>query len=397
MVKRDLSAHARALARRYPVVAVTGPRQSGKTTFCRAEFSAHPYVSLEAPDERRFALEDPRGFLARFPEGAVLDEVQRAPELVSYLQGIVDERPKNGRWILTGSQHFVLTRALSQSLAGRVALLELFPPTLAELRRFPAPPEGLFETLFAGAYPRIHDQRLPPAEWLANYVATYVERDVREILNVGDLVAFQTFLRQAAGRSGQLLNLSNLGVDAGVSHHTARSWLSVLETSYLAFRVPPFARSLRRRLVKTPKLYFVDSGLLCHLLGLRGPSEIVTHPLRGAIFESWVVAEVKKTLANLGERASLAFYRDQPGTEVDLVLERARRLLAVEIKSGQTIASSFFDGFGPFERALAGRSTRRKEELSRLVVYGGERGQRRSDVRVLAWRELAGFDWQDWS
>lgn len=396
MVARDLAAHARALARRYPVLAVTGPRQSGKTTFCRAEFAAHEYVSLEAPDERRFAREDPRGFLARFPEGAVLDEVQRAPDLVSYLQGMVDERPKNGRWILTGSQHFVLSRALAQSLAGRVALLELFPPTLAELGRFPAPPKDLFEALFAGAYPRIHDQRLPPAEWLANYVATYVERDVREILNVGDLVAFQTFLGQAAGRSGQLLNLSNLGVDSGVSHHTAKSWLSVLETSYLVFRVPPFARNLRKRLIKAEKLHFVDSGLLCHLLGIRAPSELVTHPLRGAIFESWVVSEAKKSLANQGQRAQFAFYRDQRGTEIDLVLEHARALLAVEIKSGQTVASSFFEGFAAFEEALNGGKPKQKKGLSRLVVFGGEHGQRRSDARVLAWRELAGFDWQEW-
>lgn len=397
MVARALAAHARALARRYPVLAVTGPRQSGKTTFCRAEFAQHEYVSLEAPDERRFAREDPRGFLARFPEGAVLDEVQRAPDLLSYLQGMVDEHPKNGRWILTGSQHFVLSRALSQSLAGRVALLELFPPTLAELLRFQAPPASLFEALFAGAYPRIHDQRLPPAEWLANYVATYVERDVREILDVGDLVAFQTFLGQAAGRSAQLLNLSNLGVDSGVSHHTAKSWLSVLETSYLVFRVPPFARNLRKRLVKAQKLHFVDSGLLCHLLGIRSPSELVTHPLRGAIFESWVVSEAKKSLANQGQRALLAFYRDQRGTEIDLVLEHARALLAVEIKSGQTVTSSFFEGFAAFEEALAGGRTKPNKALSRLVVYGGERGQRRSDARVLAWRDLAKFDWQKWA
>lgn len=397
MVARDLAPHARALARRHPVLAVTGPRQSGKTTFCRAEFGGHAYVSLEAPDERRFALEDPRGFLGRFPDGAVLDEVQRAPELLSYLQGMVDERPRNGRWILTGSQHFVLSRALSQSLAGRVALLELLPLSLAELQRFPAPPATLFETLFAGAYPRIHDRRLPPAEWLANYVATYVERDVREILNVGDLVAFQTFLGQVAGRSAQLLNLSNLGVDAGVSHHTAKSWLSVLETSYLVHRVPPFARNLRRRLAKSAKLHFLDSGLLCHLLGIRSADELVTHPLRGAIFESWVVSEVKKALAHRGERAHLAFYRDQRGTEIDLLLERGRALLAVEIKSGQTIASSFFDDFPAFEEALAGEKKKSRSSLARLVVHGGERGQRRTDARVLAWREVADFDWLDWA
>jgi len=392
MPSRDLAPHARALARRHPVLAVTGPPQSGKTTFCRAEFPDHPYVTLEAPDERRFALEDPRGFLARFPDGAVLDEVQRAPELLSYLQGLVDERPKNGRWVLTGSQHFTLSRALSQSLAGRVARLELFPLTLSELWRFPSPPETLYETLFAGGYPRIHDRKLPPGEWLSNYVATYVERDVRAILNVGDLLAFQTFLGQAAARSGQLLNLSNLGVDAGVSQPTAKSWMSVLETSYVTFRIPPFARNLRKRLVKAPKLCFLDSGLLCYLLGIRAPAELVTHPLRGAIFESWVAAEIKKAHAHRGERAELSFYRDQRGLEIDLLLAHGRELHAIEAKSGQTVSSSFFESFEPFEAALA-TARRREPPTRRYVIFGGEHGQERKDAHVLAWRELADLDW----
>jgi hypothetical protein len=392
MIRRELARHARALAGRYPVLAVTGPRQSGKTTFCRAEFADRDYVSLETPDERRFALEDPRGFLARFPHGAVLDEVQRAPDLLSYLQGIVDENPEPGRWILTGSQHFVLSHAVSQSLAGRVALLELYPPALRELLRFASPPATLIDALFCGAYPRIHDRRLPPAEWLANYVATYVERDVREILNVGDLIAFQTFLGQTAGRSAQLLNLSKLGADCGISHHTAKSWLSVLETSHLAWRMAPLVRNLRKRLVKTPKLHFVDSGLLCHLLGIRTQAELVTHPLRGAIFESWVAAEIKKHFANRGERAPLAFYRDQSGTEIDVVLERAGHVLAVQVKSGQTVASSFFEGFEQFEQALA-RAAAKPKRISRLIVFGGDSGQRRSDAQILGWRELADYEW----
>jgi hypothetical protein len=394
MVTRDLAPHARTLARRHPVLAVTGPRQSGKTTFCRSEFPDHAYVSLELPDERRFAREDPRGFLARFPDGAVLDEIQRVPELTSYLQVIVDEDARAGRWILTGSQHFALSKAVSQSLAGRVALLELFPLTLAELLRFPKPPESLFETLFAGAYPRIHDKKLPPSEWLASYVATYVERDVRDVLNVGDLIAFQTFVAQAAARSGQVLNLSNLGVDAGISQPTAKSWLSVLETSYLAFRLPPFARNLRKRLIKAPKLHFLDSGILCYLLGIRTPAELVTHPLRGAVFESWVVSEVKKAHAHRGERAELSFYRDQAGLEIDLLRARASELVAIEIKSGQTSASSFFDSFEPFERALA-TARRAGSPTRRIVVFGGDTSQARSDVTLDSWRELARSDWPE--
>jgi hypothetical protein len=389
MQEREIGPHVRRVAKRHPVVAITGPRQSGKTTLCRAEFAKHPYVSLEAPDERRFAVEDPRGFLARFPDGAVLDEVQRAPELLSYLQGIVDEDPRNGRWILTGSQQFALSHAISQSLAGRVALLELLPLSLGELRRFKSAPRGLFETLFTGGYPRIVDRELPPAEWLSSYVATYVERDVREVLRVGDLLSFQAFLAQAAARSAQLLNLSNLGVDSGVTQPTAKAWLSVLETGYVAFRVPPFLRNLRRRLVKTPKLYFLDSGLLCHLLGIRSADELVRHPLRGAVFETWVVAEVRKAFANRGERAPLSFYRDQRGTEVDLVIEHARELVALEIKSGQTVTSEFFANLDAFEAELKGARSRTK--LRRLVAFGGDRGQQRSDARVLAWDEVGAY------
>jgi hypothetical protein len=389
MVERDVEPHLRRLAKRHPVIAITGPRQSGKTTLCRAVFPKHPYVSLEAPDERRFALDDARGFLARFPDGAILDEVQRAPELLSYLQGLVDEDPRNGRWILTGSQQFALSHAISQSLAGRVALLELLPLSVTELRRFKSAPRGLFETLYTGGYPRIVDRRLPPAEWLASYVATYLERDVREVLRVGDLLSFQTFLTQAAARSAQLLNLSNLGVDAGITQPTAKAWLSVLETGYVAYRVPPFVRNLRRRLVKTPKLYFVDSGLLCHLLGIRSPDELVRHPLRGAVFETWVVSEVRKAFAHRGERAPLTFYRDQTGVEVDLVIEHARELIALEIKSGQTVASDFFANLDRFETELQHEHS--KAKLRRVLAFGGDQGQKRSDTRVLAWDEVGAY------
>ncbi len=389
MVERDIEPHVSRVAKRHPVIALTGPRQSGKTTLCRAVFPKHPYVSLEAPDERRFALEDARGFLARFPGGAILDEVQRAPELLSYLQGIVDEDPRNGRWVLTGSQQFALSGAISQSLAGRVAMLELLPLSLGELQRFKSAPRGLFETLFTGGYPRIVDRKLPPAEWLSSYVATYVERDVREVLRVGDLLSFQTFLAQAAARSAQLLNLSNLGVDSGVTQPTAKAWLSVLETGYVAYRVPPLLRNLRRRLVKTPKLYFVDSGLLCHLLGIRDPDELVRHPLRGAVFETWVVSEVRKAFANRGERAPLTFYRDQVGDEVDLVIEHARELIALEIKSGQTVASDFFASLDRFEAELQHAGA--KTKVRRVLAYGGAPGQERSDTRVLAWNEVGAY------
>jgi predicted AAA+ superfamily ATPase len=370
------------MARKFPVVTITGPRQSGKTTLCRTAFSSLPYASLEAPDVREFAATDPRGFLAGYPTGAVIDEVQRVPELLSYLQVVVDEHRRNGEWVLTGSQNFALLASLSQSLAGRTAVLNLLPVDLQELERFPSHPKGLFATLFAGGYPRIHDERIHPPDSLSAYVATYLERDVRQVVNVVDLTGFQTFLRLCAGRSGQLLNLSGLGADAGVSHHTARSWLSVLEAGFIVFRLPPFHRNLGKRLVKTPKLYFFDSGLLCFLLGIRTPEQLIQHPLRGAVFETWVVGELAKSRLHAGLPLDLYFYRDARGLEVDVVLDRGDSCTAVEIKSGQTIAKDFFDPLRAFaERLEAARQGRTRPYL----IYGGEHSETRSGVRVAGW------------
>jgi predicted AAA+ superfamily ATPase len=391
MIRRTLHDLAALRARQYPVVVITGPRQSGKTTLCRMAFGDKPYASLETPDVREYAVTDPRGFLAEYPDGAVLDEVQRAPHLLSYIQGIVDERHENGLFILTGSQHFGLLDAVSQSLAGRSSMLHLLPLELEELRRFPSPPRDLVTTLFAGAYPRIHEQCLPPGEWLASYTETYVERDVRQVLRVGDLAAFQTFLRVCAGRIGQLVNLSALGADCGLSHNTARAWLSVLEAGYIAYRLPPLHRNLGKRLVKTPKLYFYDSGLLCYLIGIREPDQLRHHPLRGAIFESWVVAEILKARVHRGLPSDLFFFRDRTGTEVDLVLETGARPLAVEIKSGQTVAPDFFKSLASLADLLAAAAE--PAGVERVVVYGGESSQSRSGVEVLAWSDLDRMDW----
>ncbi len=275
-IARVLEPRLRRAARQAPVVAVTGPRQSGKTTVCRSCFPGHDYVSLEPLDAREFAETDPRGFLAQHRGPVVLDEVQRVPGLFSYLHEAVDDDPEPGRFVLTGSQHFGLTEAISQSLAGRVAMLHLLPLSLEETRRFPAQTGGqrladLWTTVWTGGYPRIHDRRLPPADWLNDYADTYVQRDMRQALQVTNLAAFSTFLRLAAGRTAQELNLSALGADAGVAHPTVRAWLSVLEASFVVFRVPPWLRNFRKRLVKAPKLHFVDSGLACRLLGIRHP------------------------------------------------------------------------------------------------------------------------------
>lgn len=392
MIERTLQPHLLALAGRYPVITLTGPRQSGKTTLCRLAFPDRPYVSLEAPATRELATEDPLGFLASYPGGAVLDEIQRTPQLPSYLQGLVDADPRPGRFILTGSQNLALINAVTQSLAGRTALVELLPLGLDEVRRFPHPPSGLYPTLWTGGYPRILEQDLPAAEWLANYTATYVERDVRQVLNVGNLVQFQTFLRLCAGRTGQLLNLSSLAADCGLSTATARSWLSVLEASYLLFRLPPLHSNLGKRLVKAPKLYFYDTGLVCSLLGIEEPQQLETHPLRGAIFETWVVAEITKQHLHRGQRPRLYFYGERGRLEIDLIVERGANLTAIEIKSAQTPAASFFANLEQLERRVAA-SDAPVRLAKRMVIYGGGESQQRRLGQLLAWSDVPAQDW----
>lgn len=391
MIERTLQPHLIDLAGRYPVVTVTGPRQSGKTTLCRMAFPDKPYVSLEPPTEREYALDDPLGFLARFRNGAVIDEVQRAPDLLSYIQSAVDEDARPGRFILTGSQNLGLMQSVTQSLAGRTALIELMPLGLEEIRRFADPPQTLYSVLWTGGYPRIYERNLPPDEWLAGYTTTYVERDVRQIHNVGDLLQFQTFLRLCAGRTGCLLNLSSLGSDCGVSHTTVRSWLSVLEASYIAFRLPPYHSNLGKRLTKTPKLYFYDTGLVCSLLGIEKPEQLETHPLRGFIFETWVISELAKQFLHQARRPRFYFYQDRTALEVDLLIERGASLTIIEIKSGQTPSSGYFSALESFHKVLS-TSKEPAEPTRKVVVYGGMESQDRSRGTLLSWSDLPSRD-----
>ncbi|MGM0578072.1 MAG: ATP-binding protein [Myxococcota bacterium] len=391
MIERTLEATVRELAGMYPVVTLTGPRQSGKTTLCRQVFPDKAYVSLEAIDTRQYARDDPRGFLAEHERGAVLDEVQHVPELLSYLQGMVDEDPTPGRFVLTGSQHFGLSEGVSQSLAGRTGVLHLLPPSLEELRRFPGGPGDLLTTLWTGAYPAIHERGLPADRWLTDYVTTYIQRDVRQVVNVSDLETFTTFVRLCAGRTGQVLNLSALGGDCGVSHNTARSWLSVLETSFILLRLPAWHRTRRKQLTKSPKLHFVDSGLACNLLGIRSPEELRHHPLRGAIFESWVVSQIYKHHVHRGARPALFHLRERRGRELDLLVEHGRAVDLVEMKSGATVQQSFFRDL---ERA-AGLLDEddRWDDLRRVLVYGGDQRQSRSNATALPWSEIDTWPW----
>lgn len=391
MIIRNLSKKLEELANYYPVVTVTGPRQSGKSTLCKAVFPSKAYISLEPLDTRAHAIEDPRGFLAEHRDGAIIDEVQNAPGLASYLQADVDADPRPGRFILTGSHNLAVSEAVSQSLAGRTGVLHLLPPALDELRRFDNHPDGLLETLCAGAYPRIYDRGIPAHRWLADYVTTYVQRDVRQVLNVTDLAAFTTFFRLCAGRSAQEINLAALGADAGVTHNTARAWLSVLEASFLCVRVPAWHRNFRKQTVRAAKLHFLDSGLLCHLLGIVEPEQLRHHPLRGAIFESWVFSEIFKARAHAGCDPRMFHFRETRGAEVDVVVDGARRTVLVEAKAGATVAADFFLGL----RALAERlrALGEQQQIESRILYGGEEPQARTDVAVIPWHRIADEAW----
>jgi len=383
MVPRAAHQTLLRLARGFPVVAITGPRQSGKTTLAKAAFPGKPYLSLEDPDIRLLAESDPRGLLSRFPEGAILDEVQRAPGLLSYLQTRMDEDLRPGRFVLTGSQQFGLLSGISQSLAGRAGLVQLLPFSMGELQGVGKLPQELDEVLFRGAYPPLYDRDLAPADWHSNYVNTYVERDVRQLISVRDLSAFQRFIRMCAARVGQLLNLSTVAADCGISHHTAAAWLSVLEASYIVFLLRPHFQNFNKRLVKTPKLYFCDTGLASWLLGIRDPGQIAFHAQRGALFENLVVTEFLKSRLHQGLPPDFYFWRDSQGLEVDLLVERNGSLHPLEAKSGQTIAADFFHSLNKWKE-LAGRP-----DTPAWLVYGGEQRLAKGTVEVTPWRELA--------
>ncbi len=382
MVERTIAPLLKELFRRYPFVTVTGPRQSGKTTLCRAALPELAYVNLESPEHRQFAEDDPKRFLARWPGGVVLDEIQRVPSLLSWLQVFADEHGGNGLYVLTGSGQFLLSDAIDQSLAGRTALLRLLPFSIDELR-VAGVDAGVDEMLFSGFYPRIHDQGLDPRQALGDYIETYVERDVRRMLEVRNLTAFQRFVRLCAGRVGQLLNLSALGADAGVTHVTARHWLSVLEASYVVFRLPPYHGNVNKRLVKSPKLYFHDVGLASWLLGIESRRQLQTHPLRGALFENAVVTEVLKHACNRGRRPEIFFFRDSTGLECDLLYPSEGRILAIEAKSGATVASDWFTGLERVKPLIPGCE-------AAAIVHGGDAHETRRGGDVLPLHDLGG-------
>lgn len=383
MIPRTAASTLERLAKGFPVVALTGPRQSGKTTLAKSVFKEKTYVSLENPDEREFAQRDPKRFLQRFPNGAILDEVQRCPELLSWLQGWVDERGIMGDFIVTGSAQFDLLAGITQTLAGRVGRVELLPLSAAELLAAGKAPSDLNTTLFQGGYPALYDRDISPQDWFANYIATYLERDVRQLIAVRDLTQFQTFVKMCAARTGQLLNLASLGGDCGITAVTAKQWLSVLEASYIVTLLKPHHRNFGKRLVKAPKLYFCDVGLAAWLLGIRDAATLDAHAARGALFETHVISELMKQRLNAGLPLDLYFWRDNIGHEVDVLIDTAQGLQALEIKSGSTFASDWTDGLKKWQK-FAG-----DESIQPSLVYGGNASYEREGLHVWGWQDIA--------
>ncbi|MFP4025178.1 MAG: ATP-binding protein [Thiohalospira sp.] len=383
MIKRSASKRLKHLFSMFKVVAVTGPRQSGKTTLVKSVFPDKPYITLENPDNRQFAIDDPRGFLNQFPAGAILDEVQRTPLLFSYLQEIVDNNAQSGQFILTGSNNFLLNEQITQSLAGRVGYLNLFPFSFKEIKAYNLS-YNENDFILNGFYPPVYDQKIDVREWMPGYIRTYIEKDVRQLKNISDLLVFEKFMRLLAGRTGQEVNYTSLSVEVGVDVKTIQSWLSVLVSSYIVFLLPPFYKNYNKIIVKRPKLYFYDTALASSLLGIRKIEHLTSHPLKGSLFECLIVSELIKQKNNFGNNDSFYFWRDKTGREIDLIMDKSTTYMPVEIKSGKTIHNEFFKNLRYWLK-LTG-------EKQGKVIYAGDSDQKRSEgIDIISWKNLNDF------
>jgi len=380
MIQRIISKKIREIKEKFPVIALTGPRQSGKSTLLISEFPEYKYVSLENPDNRQFANVDPKGFLEQYKDGSILDEIQRAPELFSYIQTIVDQEREMGRFILSGSQNFQLIKSITQSLAGRVAIFHLLPFSFSELSALKTL-DSMEELIYTGFYPAIYDRSIDPLDYYPNYIQTYLERDVRELISVRDLSTFQSFLKLCAGRTGQILNISGLANDAGITQPTATAWLSTLEASYVVYRLPPYYRNFNKRVIKRPKLYFFDTGLACNLLGIKSSDQLTQHYLKGGLFENFILSELYKRQFNKGRKETFYYFRDSNGNEVDIVYDSGNSFTSIELKSGKTINRDFFKGIDYFRKIVP-------NSVNPYIVYGGDNEQKRIDVQILPWSNL---------
>ncbi len=383
-IERKIAPRLKKLSTQFPVLGILGPRQSGKTTIVKTLFPSYKYLNLEELDTRRFAGEDPRRFLKALEgeEGVILDEIQRVPDLLSYIQVHVDEWQKPGFFILTGSENILLNHHIGQTLAGRIALVTLLPLSLDELQSASLLPMKMEEVLFRGFYPSLHAKKIDPQEWIQSYIQTYIERDIRNLKQITDLSLFQKFLHLCAGRVGQLLDLTSIGNDCGISAHTVRAWLSLLEATYVIFLLQPHHKNFNKRIIKTPKLYFYDSAIACHLLSIQSPQDLMTHYLRGGLFESMILSDLLKQRFNAGLLPNLYFWRDKSGHEVDCILEHGKGLVPIEIKSSETINSDFFTALTKWNQLAE------NDASNGYVVYGGKEKQIRSQGIAVSWRDL---------
>ena len=381
MYNRTLQPHILRLATQYPVITMTGPRQSGKTTLCQATFPNHDYVNLEEISIREFANNDPKGFLAQYSDGVILDEIQRAPDLPSYIQPMVDKKDNPGQFILTGSQQFEVTHTINQSLAGRTAVVKLLPLSYHELYNSVAP-SSIAEVLYAGFYPRIFNKNLNPTEALGFYLSTYVERDIRTLINIKNLATFERFLKICASQVGQLINYTTIANDCGIEQKTVKSWLSVLEASYIIYQVKPHYQRFRKRLTKSSKLYFYDVGFAAYLLGISSPKHVLSHPLKGLLFENFIVCEFLKNRFNNVKDSNIYFFRDHVGNEVDLILDYGNTLYSVEIKSAETVNYEFLKGLN-FYKNLSG-----EKNSKRFLVYAGDKNYEMNHVKIFSYKNL---------
>lgn len=385
MIIRDLTNELLASTREYPVVTVFGPRQSGKTTLAQMTFPNKSYHSLEDPDLRLAIESDPRGFLETLPDGGVLDEIQRIPQLLSYIQGIVDHKKTKGMFILTGSHQPELHQSISQTLAGRTAVLRLLPFSVSELNNYRETWDP-YELIINGSYPRLHEEQLTPSRFFNSYLQTYVERDVRALINVKDLRQFQQFLSLLAGRIGQVINYTSLSNDVGVSATTIKNWISVLKASFVVFELPPFFENIRKRVVKSPKIYFIDAGLAAFLLGIETANQLYRDPLRGGLYENLVILEILKSRLNHGKRPELFYYRDTHGNEVDLLIRKGRKLIPIEIKSSATFTPEFIKSINRFESVVGDRCEKG------YVLYNGQEEYKIKGTTVLNPMTVGGFE-----
>lgn len=382
LIKRELAPKIHALAEKFPVVTLTGPRQSGKSTLLRTQFPDYTYLSLEDPDIREFALSDPRGFLRQYPNKAIFDEIQKVPDLFSYIQSHVDNSRETGVYLLAGSQNFILMKNITQTLAGRTALLKLLPFSCQELHQVNKLPDTPDEQIFKGFYPRLYDRDINPSDYYPNYIQTYVERDVRNLLKISDLNKFIKFLRLCAGRIGQILNMTSLATETGITSTTVDGWISVLEASYVCYRLEPNFNNFNKRVIKSPKLYFYDTGLACSLLGLASADQVSTFYMRGALFENLVINQFLKNAYNKGTNPDLSFWRDSQGNEIDLIVTSGNQMTGYEIKSGATMNTDYFNGLDKWGRL----SSTPPERLN--VIYGGEQALQTSRGNIIPFKEL---------